>query len=137
MSHQKTKKDPQPSGEARILGRPGYRTRANRSGLDPVDSDNEAGYMGGVFLRKVLTLRLRTRNPWALLALFLLGVLPFAILAFLLYSALSSGNPPATGWSELIVPFIFFLVTGALTVNFVLSLVGWLGQSSGNKRSGK
>ena len=137
MSNQTTKKDPQPSGEPRLLGRPGYRTRPNRSGLDPVDSDNEAGYMGGVFLRNVLTLRLRTRNPWALLALFLLGVLPFAILAFLLYSALSSGNPPATGWGELIVPFIFFLVTGALTVNFVLSLGGWLGKSSGNKRFGK
>jgi hypothetical protein len=50
-----------------IPGRPGYRNRARRSGLDPMDSYQEAGYMQGLLIRNLFLLRLRTRNPFYLL----------------------------------------------------------------------
>ena len=120
------------AGGTTPLGWPGYRTRPNRSGLDPLDSDNEAGHMGGIFLREVLSLRLRTRNPLALLMLLLLGVIPFLFLAALLISTLIA---PQNGlrWTELIVPFLFLLVTGCLSINFVLSIIRILGRENWKK----
>src|SRR5512136_2474192 len=76
-----TPKKPQPQGSSPSLqGWPGYRTRAGRSGLDPVDNDAESGHMAGVFFRRLLTGRLRTMNPLVLILLAVLGlvcIIPF------------------------------------------------------------
>ena len=129
MMQERPKKDTKQAPETQLRGWPGYRTRDNRSGLDPLDSRAEAAHVGGTLLRQVLTLRLRTRNPLALLMLFLLGVLPFIFLAYLIFGTLFSGNPfrgPLDGVSlpGLVLTFVFLLLTGALAVNFVLSIAG-------------
>ena len=43
-------------------GRPGHRTRMRRGGLDPVDTYCEEGYVVGLWLRQLVTLRLRPRH---------------------------------------------------------------------------
>ncbi len=57
-----------------LRGWPGYRTREGRSGLDPYDNDAEAGHMAGVFFRRLLTGRLRIRNPFSLVLSAVLGL---------------------------------------------------------------
>ena len=37
-----------------IPGRPGYRTRSGRTGLDPVETRLEMGYMVGLAIRSLL-----------------------------------------------------------------------------------
>jgi hypothetical protein len=63
-----------------LPGWPGYRTSAGRSGLDPVDSQTEAGHVSGVLIRQLFTLKIKTKNPIHLILLALIGlllVLPF------------------------------------------------------------
>ena len=45
-----------------------------RSGLDPIDNDAEGGHMAGVLLQRLVTGKLRTRNPFTLLLLAVLGL---------------------------------------------------------------
>jgi hypothetical protein len=113
-----------PSGVP-LRGWPGYRTRDNRSGLDPIDTRAEAAHLGGTFLHDVLTLGLRTRNPFHLTMLFLFGVIPFVFLAFLVFGTLSSGIP--SNWSALILPVFLLIATVALTINFALSILHIIG----------
>jgi hypothetical protein len=54
-----------------LQGWPGYRTRAGRSGLDPLDSRAEAGHTAGVLIHRLLTGNFRTKNP---ISLFLLAI---------------------------------------------------------------
>ena len=101
-------------------GYPGYRTRPGRSGLDPVDSDNETGFMAGVMLRRLLTGKLRAHNP---LTLVLWGILGLACLAPMLLAILEAvhGNllPPGA-WVLILISFLFGLL---LLVNLVRNLL--------------
>jgi hypothetical protein len=55
---------PRPTEQERFLiGWPGYRTRPEKSGLAPVESQAEYGHMGGLMAHWLLTGRFRTRNP--------------------------------------------------------------------------
>jgi len=102
-----------------LQGWPGYRTRGQRSGLDPVDTRAETGHMQGVFIRNLITLRARTRNPVYLTLMFIFGVLPFAALVWLLLFDMPV-QPNLASWFYLI---IVILLTGAITVNFVASIL--------------
>ncbi len=124
MPQNKQKRDEIQAGSS-LPGLPGYRTRPGRSGLDPLDTRNEAAHMEGLFLRNVFTLRARTRNPFYLLLMFILGVIPLAMTVVLIFGGM-------VGWSELslgtILYFLFFLlIAGALTINFLLSVLEILG----------
>lgn len=58
----------------------GYRNRGRQTGLDYVDTQTEWGYAQGLFLKSLLTFKLRTRNLAVLLmmGIFVLGLwLPF------------------------------------------------------------
>ena len=77
------------------------------------------------FLYDVLTFGLRTRNPFHLIMIFLFGVIPFVFLAFLVLGTLSSGIP--SNWSVLILPVFLLVATGALTINFALSILHIIG----------
>jgi hypothetical protein len=44
-----------------LPGWPGYRTSAGRSGLDPIDSQTEAGHVSGVLIRQLFTLQIKTK----------------------------------------------------------------------------
>lgn len=124
MPRNKQKQD-SPGEGRQLLGWPGYRTRSNRSGLDPLETENEAAHMEGTFLRNVFTLRARTRNPFYLLLMFLFGVVPFGVSI-----ALALGGLPRPDTS-LLVPAtyfaVFMLITGAVTINFLLSILELLG----------
>ena len=70
----KSEKDRVQAGSSSLRGYPGYRTRQGRSGLDPIDNDAEGGHMAGVLLQRLVTGKLRTRNPFTLLLLAVLGL---------------------------------------------------------------
>jgi TRAP-type C4-dicarboxylate transport system permease small subunit len=131
MPQNEQKRDAKPGGETQLQGWPGYRTRDNRSGLDPIDSRAEAAHMGGTFFYNLFTLRLRSRNPFYLLLMFLFGVVPFSTLAVLIFSTIVSENP--SSWSSLIFPFLALIITGALAISFVLSVLQIAGLISSPK----
>ena len=58
-----------------LRGWPGNRTRPRRSGYDPLDMDFELAHIQGVLLRKLFTLKFRTRNPIYLLGMLLCGLI--------------------------------------------------------------
>ena len=129
MPQNKLKRDEPLGGQGTIRGLPGYRTRDNRSGLDPVDTPAEAAHMEGVFYRKLLTFRLRTRNKFYLALMFIFGVIPFIFLMLIslytiYYAAYYSSS---ANWYILIRTAFFMLITGALTVNFFLNILEMTG----------
>ncbi len=112
-------KEPKPekqSPESQLLGFPGYRNRGDRSGLDPIDNENELGHMEGTFARALFTLKLRTRNLFYLVAMFLLGVVPTVISIVILIATIGESN----NWIPVI---IMNVITLPLSINFILSLV--------------
>ena len=112
-------KEPKPAKtppESQLLGFPGYRNRGDRSGLDPIDNENELGHMEGSFARALFTLKLRTRNPFYLVAMFLLGVVPTVISIVILIATIGESN----NWIPVI---IMNVITLPLSINFILSLV--------------
>lgn len=60
-------------------GLPGYRTRPGRSGWDYLDSQRELAYMEGLFIRHLFTGHVRTRNPFALVALVAIALCFFVL----------------------------------------------------------
>jgi len=78
---------------ARLLpGWPGYRTRQGRSGYDYLDTQFELAHMEGVWLRQLLTGRLRTHSLAGLILLAFIGTV--ALLPLLLGgAAVASGDP--------------------------------------------
>ena len=104
----------------KLPGWPGYRTRSNRSGLDPLDTRTEAAHMEGTFLRTIFTGRARTRKPFYLVLMFIFGVIPFIVALILVI-----GDLPKVD-SNFIVPILYLLlllfITGALTFNFIMSI---------------
>jgi hypothetical protein len=125
MPQNKQKRDEPLGGEGSIRGLPGYRTRDNRSGLDPVDTPAEAAHMEGVFYRNVFYLRLRTRNKFYLTLMLLFGLVPFIFLVcfsiYLVFSDSYSSNP--IDWYSLVRIIFFILTTGAITLNFILNIL--------------
>jgi hypothetical protein len=125
MPQNKLKRDAHLSNENQLPGFPGYRTREGRSGYDPLDSNRESAHMEGTFYRNIFTLRARTRNIFYLVMMFIFGVIPFAFLLFAIIitvtDVLKSGDASTLG--SLFMPVLFTAITGAITINFVLSIL--------------
>ena len=103
-----------------LQGWPGYRTRQNRSGYDPIDTDTESGHMLGIFLRRLFTGQLRTRNPFYLACLAVLGLLGISPL-LLAFSGILQGNPmPGEAWVYITLAGILGI---ALLVNLIKNLI--------------
>ena len=102
-----------------LPGWPGYRTRPGRSGYDPLDTEFEWAHMQGLFLRALVTGRLRTRNP-AYLALML--IVGFAAIAPSALALIAVDSPPGFGLALAFTmsPFAFFGI--ALLVNAIRSM---------------
>jgi tetratricopeptide (TPR) repeat protein len=82
---------------ANLRGWPGHRNRPERSGLDYVENQAEAGHMAGVFMSNFLRGKLLTDNPLYQLLLGG-GAAAFLLLAaLLLLAAGGSGFIPAAG----------------------------------------
>ena len=104
-----------------IPGRPGYRTRGGRSGLDPIDNQTEASFVEGLFIRKLFTGKIRTRNPVYLLIMLVVGLL---LLLFPLAGLFAGGKVTQTG---AVVEILFTLLCVwpfglALLFNFAMSV---------------
>lgn len=109
-----------PNASGDLPGRPGYRTRDGRSGLDPVDSGTEAGHTLGTFIHSLFTGQLKVRNP---VYLFLIGLLGLALTTPLILAILEmvNGNPFSWGvWLFLSIIGIFGL---AVLVTFIKNLI--------------
>jgi hypothetical protein len=135
MTPNKPKKD-DTSGQNRLLGWPGYRTRPGRSGWDPIETDNEAAHMEGTFIRNIFTLQARTRNPFYLFLMFVFGVIPLALLVALLIGGISSLSLSSFSLAPLLYFIAFILVTGAVTINFLLSVLEIFGVIASRKHNG-
>jgi tetratricopeptide (TPR) repeat protein len=57
-----------------LAGWPGHRTRYGRSGYDPLESDFELAHVKGIMIRMLLTRKFRTRNPFYILYMSLMGI---------------------------------------------------------------
>jgi hypothetical protein len=103
-----------------LRGCPGYRTRSGRSGLDPIDNDAEGGHMAGVLLRRLLTGKLRTRNPLTLLLWAALGLACLAPLLLAVLETLRGDLLPFNAWVLIAISSLFGI---ALLVNFTRNLL--------------
>ncbi|MFC1879001.1 hypothetical protein ACFLZW_03725 [Chloroflexota bacterium] len=102
---------------ASLRGWPGYRTRPGRSGLDPLDNHFEWAHMQGVFLRRLFTGSLRTKNP---IYLNLMGLIGGAIIAPIIILFFTNTGSAV---SLCCIMNIYVPVGAALLVNLYLNIV--------------
>ena len=121
MSQNKLKSEEHENGVGLLRGSPGYRTREGRFGLDPIDTPAEEAHMEGMFYRNLFTLRLRTRNPFYLVLMFFLGIIPFLALSY--FTTIVVSELDSSTWPGFAFASIFTLITGALTINLILSIL--------------
>lgn len=115
----KDRSPPYRDPNADLRGWPGHRTRPERSGLDPLDNDFELAHMEGVFLRRLFTGKLRTRNLFYLFLMAVFGLFACLPLLFILAEVVN-GNYRALLWLILFSPV---LAAGlALLANLALNL---------------
>jgi hypothetical protein len=103
-----------------LQGWPGYRNRQGRSGLDPLDNDAEGGHMAGLFVRRLVTGKLRTRKPIYLVLMAALGLICLSPFTLAILEGLRGDFFPFGAWVALIIPALFGI---ALLVNLVKSLL--------------
>lgn len=134
MPQNKLKTDEQLGDDNLLPGFPGYRTRQGRSGLDPLDTNREAAFMEGVFLRNLFAFRLRTRNPFHLVLMVIFGAVTTVFMSFFFYALLSSplnGERNLAFYLTISFNFLllgFILLIGlALLVNFMINIAVILG----------
>ena len=101
-----------------LLGSPGYRTRDDRSGYDPIDTDNEAGHIAGTIIQKLFAGQIR--NP---IHLFLLGVLGLIFITPLVLAILETMNGNLLPWNAWILLLITGIVGLAILINFIKNLI--------------
>lgn len=100
-------------------GRPGYRTRSGRGGFDPVDTYCEEGYVVGLWLRQLVTLRLRPRHLiYRVVGLMIGG---WALLP-LVFVALGTA-PDGRNTARLIATSVYWAPGLLLIVNLVLAFM--------------
>jgi hypothetical protein len=111
-----------------IIGWPGYRNAAGRSGLGYFETNAEWGHMQGLFIRWLVLGKFRTHNPFYLLGMTFIGLIYGGIpLTFILYEAIVGGNWPIL--FLLIVAFPALPIGILLLVNVVLSIIDWDGET--------
>jgi hypothetical protein len=110
-----------------VIGWPGYRNAAGRSGLGYFETNAEWGHMQGLFIRWLALGKFRTHNPLYLLGMTFLGLIYGGIpLTLILYEAIFTGH-----WQILALIIVFpNIVAGILLlVNVLLSIMDWNGQT--------
>ncbi len=117
-----------------VLGRPAHRNRLGRSGLDPMDTYREQGYMLGWLLRALITDQFRTRNLLFLVSMFVVGI--FFLLPLLIYLV---GIPYGRAEAIFYLGNAFSLLPWALVgigllLNVILSLLETKSSSAGQSR---
>jgi hypothetical protein len=103
-----------------VQGQPGYRTRGNRSGYDPLDTEAESGHMIGVFVRHLFTGRLRTKSAVYLALMAVVSILGMAPMLLTIWQAFQGNIMPSGAW---VLIAIAFLIGLAMLVNLVKNLL--------------
>jgi len=107
-------------GDELLPGQPGHRTRIGRSGLDITDTRTETAYQQGLFLRYLFGFQIRTKNPLLLFLMVIFGVIPFTFIVIGLIDSILNWQPP--DWFFFTIVLFALLITGAITINFLLSI---------------
>ena len=106
------------ANSGRLPGWPGYRTRAGRSGYDPIDTRTEAAHTAGTLIQRLFTGDVK--RP---LYLFLWCALGLVLVTPLVLAILESLNGKMLPWNA----WIFLLVTGiagiVILINFVRNAI--------------
>lgn len=98
-----------------LPGWPGYRTRAGRSGYDPIDTRTEAAHTAGTLIQRLFTGDVK--RP---LYLFLLCTLGLVLATPLVLAILESLNGNMLPWNA----WLFLLVTGIAGIVILINFVG-------------
>jgi hypothetical protein len=117
-STKKLKNEKQHSSSV-LPGWPGYRTRAGRSGYDPIDTRAEAGHMGGTILHTLFVGQIRNR-----VHLFLLGVLGLILITPLVLAISETLNANPLPWNAWLFVLVVGIVGLAILINFIKNLLG-------------
>jgi hypothetical protein len=124
MPQNKSKRNINFGSEGQYPGIPGYRTREGRSGLDPIETNLEGAYMEGTFYRNLFTLRIRTRNIFYLVLMFIFGVVPLFGLIYLVGIGFYESTQDKHNLILFVLIVLFLLlIPGAITLNFFLSIL--------------
>ena len=99
-----------------LPGWPGYRTSAGRSGLDPIDSQTEAGHVSGVLIRQLFTLQIKTKNPIHLILLAIIGLLLLLPFIAIVSETMRGNSQDANVW-------IIFILTGMIGLAAFANLI--------------
>lgn len=99
-----------------LTGWAGHRYRPGRSGYDPLETDFELAHMEGVIIRRLITLKFRTRNLFYLLVMAFMGIL------FSLYGAAPFILGNLEGLMVGIISSPYLMVGIALLMNVYSSL---------------
>ena len=111
-------KDGQNNPSALLRGWPDYRTRDDRSGLDPIDTRAEAAHTAGAMIQKLLVGRVR--NPIYLFLFGVLGLVLFTPLVLVILEMLNGNLFPLDAWIILLITGIIGL---AILINFIKNLI--------------
>jgi hypothetical protein len=117
------------------------------SGLDPLDASRTAANVEGVFLKRLFTLKLRTRNIFSLITMLVFGVSATGLMSIAIYavssmvsSARPIGKPDPLAYLALAIFYflvgLVLLIGIALLVNFSINLgiiLGFIRSKSGSK----
>jgi hypothetical protein len=100
-----------------------------RSGLDPIDTSRINATVDGIFLKRLFTLRLRTRNIFSLIAMLIFGVAATSLMLFAFYGFFSTpvhGRLALSGYLLFALWYSmlgFILLVGlALLLNFAINV---------------
>jgi hypothetical protein len=113
----KKSKDDKPDNSSALPGWPGYRTRAGRSGYDPIDTRTEAGHMAGTILQRLFTGQIR--NPIVLFLLTVLGLILISPFVLTISEARVGNLFP---WNAWLFALLFAIVGIAILVNVTKNL---------------
>ena len=114
-----------------------------RSGLDPIDTYRIEANVDGVFLRRLFTLKLRTRNFFALIGLLFLGTGVTGLMIFAIYAMTTTQLYVRSDVERYVAIGGFYCLTGfflligvALLLNFLINLgivLGYVRTQSGSR----
>ena len=100
-----------------------------RSGLDPLDTSRTAASIEGWFLRRLFTLKLRTRNIFSLLVMLLFGIGATGLMGFAFYAITTTplvGKLDFMGYLMFVVLYsifgLVFFIGITLLLNFGINL---------------
>jgi hypothetical protein len=111
-----------------LIGWPGYRNGQNKSGLGYVETQAEMAHIYGLFIKWLMTGKFRTRNPFYLLAITLIGVLCGGLPTILiLYEIIVLGNGSILRLTS--DGLLVLTISDLLLINAILSIINRKGKT--------